>query len=157
MTPIGDAGGASIPTSAFAHDDGSADPDLARVLRAWIDHAVSVEDVVAAVRGHRLLVPVVAVLDEAEPSDIDGIAGEKDSHMALPLMVRPDGRRGLLAFTCTDAVMRWDPAARPIPVWGCDAAAAALQENADALVIDVAGPVRVVLEDSVLRDAAQGR
>lgn len=154
---IQDAGGASIPTSPFAGDDGGAHPELARILRAWVDHAVSADELVAAVRTHRLLVPVVAVLDAAEPSDLDGIAVEKDSHMALPLMVRPDGRRGLLAFTCTDAVMRWDPAARPIPVWGADAAAAALQENADALVIDVAGPVRVVLEDSLLRGAAQGR
>ena len=154
---IHDAGGASIPTSPFAGDDGTADPDFARILRAWVDHAVTADELVAAVRDHRLLVPVVAVLDEASESGIEGVAVEKDSHMAVPLMVRPDGQRGLLAFTCTDAVIRWDPAARPIPVRGADAAAAALQEAADALVIDVAGPVRVVLEGDLLTAAAQGQ
>lgn len=155
MTPISDAGGAAIPVSPFADDDGSADPNLADVLLAWVQHQCDEATLRQAVTTSRLLVPVVAVLDEVEQG-ASGLAAEKDSHMALPLMVRPDGRRGLLAFTCIDAVRRWDPAARPIPVWGADAIAAARQEQADALVIDVAGPVRVVLEGALLRDGALG-
>ena len=91
----------------------------------------------------RLLVPVVAVLGEAEVGP-DGLVRDKSSDMGAVLMRGADGRTALLAFTSLDAMHRWDPDARPVPVPAQVAAQAALQDGAAALLIDVAGPVRFV-------------
>ncbi len=99
--------------------------------------------------------PVVAVLGEVEV-DADGLAHDKTSDMAAVLLTRPDGRRGLLAFTSADALTAWNPDARPVPVHTATAAQAALQEQAHALVVDVAGPVRFPIEGEDLRGLAAG-
>lgn len=140
-----------IPRSAFADDDGSVHP---RVL-----HALTTSDdlfvVVNALLGTRLLVPVVAVLDEVEVTD-SGIDTEKDSHMASVTMINSDGRRGLLAFTSIDSLREWNPDARPVPVPAQSAAQAAIQE-ADALLIDIAGPGTWAIEGPGLFALADGR
>ena len=92
--------GVRLPDPGFAGDDGSADPALAGALAEHAAGALSSRDVVAALAGARLLVPVVAVLDEAEVG-ADGLRRDKDSHMATVSLLNPDGRRGLLAFTST--------------------------------------------------------
>lgn len=134
-----------IPASPFANDDGSADPVLAQLLQQWIDGRTSLELLTKVVAHSRVLVPVVAVLGEVHD---DG--SEKDSHMAMPMMVRPDGRKGVLAFTSNESLKRWQSDARAIPVWGLDAAKAAADE-ADALVLDVMGPIRVPIEGQDLQ------
>lgn len=134
-----------IPPSPFANDDGSADPTLATLMAQWVAGKTSTELLTTVLAHSRLLVPVVAVLDESHVDAASGLKTEKDSHMAMPMMVRPDGRKGVLAFTCNESLQRWQADARAIPVWGLDAAKAAGDE-ADALVIDVMGPVRVAIE-----------
>lgn len=126
--------GRSLATPAFRDDDGSADEDLRRALA---DIGV---DPVLVLRSARLLVPIVAVADEVDESGAD-----KGSHMAAVSMVNASGDRGLLAFTGLDSMQRWDDAARPVPVLGSDAARAALEDGAGALVIDVLGPHRTVV------------
>jgi hypothetical protein len=145
-----------IPTSPFSEDDGSADPRIVQLIHSWSIGAVEMSDLVAALGGTRLLVPVVAVLDEVEAAGDSGLVQEKDSHMALPLMVRPDGQRGLLAFTSMSSLQMWQADARPIPTMGAHVAAAAIQEGAAALVIDVLGPIRVAIEADWLRQLASG-
>jgi hypothetical protein len=76
--------------------------------------------------------------------------------MAAVLLTGQDGRRALLAFTGLAAMQTWNPDARPVPVGLEDAAQAALDEGADALVVDVAGPVQVPIEGVLLRRLAQG-
>lgn len=141
-----------IPDPGFPGDDGSADPAVAAALAAYAggesDHATALE----ALRHSRLLVPVVAVLGSVE--HVDAAVREKDSDMATVLLTRPDGRRGLLAFTSVDALAAWDPEARPVPVTAATAARAALQERADALVVDVAGPARFVVSGDDLDGVA---
>jgi hypothetical protein len=145
-----------IPTSPFAGDDGQPDPWITERIEAWQAGVIPMADLVSHLATTRLLVPVVAVLDEAEPVSADSpLTREKDSHMALPLMVRPDGRRGLLAFTSTLSLGLWQQDARPIPARGSQTAAAALQEGAAALVIDVVGPIRVAIEEPHLSAMAQ--
>ena len=139
--------GRSIETpAAFAGDDGRADP---RWESAYADPA----DVEALLRsGVRLLVPIVAVLDEADAET----GADKSSHMASVSLVQPDGRRGLLAFTGVESLARWDPAARPVPVTSHQVAAAALDEGADGVLVDLAGPVRFAIDGELLRELAQG-
>ena len=152
---MSDAEGARIPDPGFAGDAGEADPRLARALAAYDGDRAAYVEVLAALQAARLLVPVVAVLGEAEIG-ADGLARDKSSDMATVLVTRPDGRRGLLAFTSLAAMARWDAEARPVPVTAQLAARAAVQEGAEALVVDLAGPVRVAVEGEDLRAVAAG-
>ena len=141
-------GGLDLPEPEFADDDGSADPHLAEVLAAYERGEVWDREVVDALRGLRLMAPLVSVLDEG---DGEPLPGEKDSHMASVSMVAEDGRRGLLAFTSVTAMAQWDPAARGIPSHAAKVAAAAREEGAVAVLLDVAGPVRYALLGSALQ------
>ncbi|MEZ5095368.1 MAG: SseB family protein [Nocardioides sp.] len=64
---------------------------------------------------------------------------------------------GLLAFTGIEPLRRWDADARPLPVRAREAAEAALAERAEAVVLDVAGPTRVVIDGEDLAAIARGR
>lgn len=147
----------NIPDPGFSDDDGSADADLAAALAGYArDRGAEAEAaVVAALHGARLLVPVVAVLGEAETGD-DGLRREKSSDMAVPTIQAPDGRRALPAFTCTAALARWRQDARPVAVPLHQALKALAHEQADTLLIDLAGPVAYELTGPALRAAALG-
>jgi hypothetical protein len=145
----------NIPDSGFSGDDGAADPALAEALAAWRRDAAEEGRLLAALRGARLLIPVVAVLGEAETGE-DGLRREKSSDMAVPTLTAPGGRKALPAFTCTDSLARWQPDARPVAVPLRQALLAAAQEGADTVVIDLAGPVSYELTGAALRELATG-
>ena len=126
-------------------DLGDADPDVVASLASYADGTGERASVLMAVTKSRLLVPVVAVLDEAGTS-ADGVRTDKSSHMATVLTTGRDGRRGLLAFTCLESLHRWNPEARPVPAPAPAVAAAALDEGAHAVVVDLAGPVMFAIE-----------
>lgn len=145
-----------IPDPGFAGDDGSTAREVAAALAAYDeDPRARHLDTLAVLQDSRVLVPVVAVLGEVE-HDPGGLAHEKSSDMAAVLLTGQDGRRALLAFTGTAALAAWDAAARPVPVTLRKAALAAVQQEADALVVDVAGPVLFALEGELLRAVAAG-
>ncbi|WP_059008512.1 SseB family protein [Streptomyces specialis] len=144
-----------IPRSPFADDDGTADPALARALADWSRDPAAEPRLLTALTGARLLVPVVAVLGETETGP-DGLRREKSSDMAVLTLALPDGRRALPAFTATEHLARWRPDARPVAVTTEQALRAAVQENAGALVLDVAGPVTYELSGAALRAVAAG-
>jgi hypothetical protein len=75
--------------------------------------------------------------------------------MALPTLIGNDGRRAVIAFTGTESLRRWKEDARPVPAPASRVWAAAVGE-ADAVVIDVAGPVPLVVEGARLRALASG-
>jgi hypothetical protein len=147
-----------LPDPGFAGDDGSVPTEVAAALTAYdedpADRALH-RAALARLQLARVLVPVVAVLGEVE-HDEQGLAREKTSDMATVLVTGADGRRALLAFTGSEPLRRWDPAARPVPVTLADAARAARQDGADALVVDVAGPVVFVVESDDLAALADG-
>lgn len=147
--------GSRIPDPGFAGDDGAADAALTAALTAYDAGEGDRAGVLGALGSARLLVPVVAVLGEMEV-DEHGLAHDKSSDMATVLMTRPDGRRGLLAFTSTASLAGWNAEARPVPAAASTAAQAAIQEGADALVLDVSGPVRFALDGEDLRAVAAG-
>lgn len=146
----------SIPDAGFPDDTGEAPAALTAALTAYdADPDALHEATLQALQDARLLVPVVAVLGEVE-HDEAGLAHDKTSDMATVLMRGRDGRTALLAFTGSDALRRWDPQARPVPVPARRAAEAAVQDGAQALVVDVAGPVMFVVETEDLHELAQG-
>ena len=111
-------------------------PGADRALAAYAADPAREPEVLAALADARLLVPVVAVLGEVEVEP-DGLAHDKSSDMAAVLLRGPDGRLALLAFTGLEPMQRWDPEARPVPVPARTAALAALQDGAEALVVDL--------------------
>jgi hypothetical protein len=145
----------NIPDPGFSDDDGSADTALAAALTNYGEGRATDAEVVAALRGARLLVPVVAVLGEAETGP-DGLRREKSSDMAVPTIQAPDGRRALPAFSSTEALARWRPDARPVAVPLRQALEALAHEQADTLLIDLAGPVAYELTGAALRAAGGG-
>jgi hypothetical protein len=157
-----------VPVSRPAGDTGGADPAVTAVLAAYAAGAAAEHAVLAAVAGSRLLVPVVAVLVEANDdgtvrpalasggSAPFGSRSEKETEMALPTLIGNDGRKAVIAFTGTETVKRWRPDARPVPVPAARLWPAVAAERADAVVIDVAGPVPLIVEGARLRALADG-
>ena len=140
-----------MPVTRPQGDTGAADPAVTAALAAYAAGAVTEREVLTAIAATRLLVPVVAVLAEA---NADGT--EKETDMALPTLIGNDGRKAVIAFTSIDTVKQWRPDARPIPVLAPSLWPAVAAEQADAVVIDVAGPVPLAIEGARLRALAAG-
>ena len=140
-----------MPVTRPAGDTGGADPAVAATLAAYAAGTATEHAALTAVSASRLLVPVVAVLAEA---NADGT--EKETEMALPTLIGNDGRKAVIAFTGADTVRRWREDARPVPVPAARLWPAVAAEQADAVVIDVAGPVPLVVEGARLRALASG-
>lgn len=130
-------GGRSLASPAFPDDDGHVDEKLVDVL----DDEVGM---LARLGSARVFVPVVAVLN-SDPA-VASTEGDKDSEMAAVLMTGADGRRALLTFTSTSSLTAWNPQARPVPVFGRDAARAAIAEGAGAMLVDLGSPSFQVVE-----------
>ena len=146
----------AIPDPGFAGDDGAVAPEVAAAMAAYAGDPDRLHHpTLAVLQDSRLLVPVVAVLGEVE-YDEQGLAHDKTSDMATVLMRGRDGRLGLLAFTGSEPLRRWNPEARPVPVSVAQAARAAVQDGADALIVDVAGPALLAVEAEDLTSLAQG-
>ena len=147
--------GLTVAEPKFPGDDGAAEPAVLAALTAYAAGQGSEHAALTALARSRLLVPVVAmpVGEQAEAGDQ---GGEKSTEMALPTMVAQDGSRAVLAFTCLDALQRWRSDARPVPVPAASAWLAGTQE-ADAVVIDVAGPVTFAVDGARLAALAAGR
>ena len=140
-----------VSPGRFTADDGSSDPDICAALSAPVDH----ERLRDAVRAGRLIVAIVASpADTGESGDAGGSGESGGSQMSVVSMVAADGRRGLLAFTGLDAMHRWNPHARPVPVSGPEVAQAALDDGCEAVVIDVAGPSSAVVAEPDLVELA---
>jgi hypothetical protein len=124
----------SLAEPAFPDDDGLIDPRLA--------DALGDDTRVFAVYGEvRVFVPIVAVLGERATDGSD-----KSADMAAVFMTGADGRKALLTFSSVAALEAWNPVARPVPVWGREAAQAALDEGASALLLDLGAEHFTVLE-----------
>ena len=147
--------GARLIESSFPDDSGAQSPEVAAALTAYAADRAAWPEVLSALQRSRLLVPVVALVGEVEYDDA-GLAHDKSSDMAAVLMKGRDGRLALLAFTGTSQLEAWNPEARPVPVPARVAAQSALQDGAEALLVDVAGPVQLVLEGDDLVGLASG-
>jgi len=164
----------------YRDDHGNADPAVAAALAAYAAGTGGEHAVLVALAGSRLLVPVVAVRadEQTVPADEQTVLpgeqtvlagertetlgprglpvhGEKVSEVAMPSIIGRDGRPALAAFTCLDAVRRWRPAARPVPVPALGVWQSAVQESS-AVVIDIAGPVPLAIEGARLAAMAVG-
>jgi hypothetical protein len=149
--------GKSIPSHGFAGDTGGADPALMAALAAVHEHpdADAEVELLGRAASARWLVPVVAVADEVDESGAHVV--ETRSDMAAVTLTSPDGARALPVFTSLESLAAWDAHARPVPVTASAAAQAAISEECQVLVVDVASPHATVLRPSMLWALAQQR
>ena len=144
------------PSGPYGADDGRADPALVHVLAAYVAGTARLDEVVRALRGARVLVPVLPTQVETEVTH-GGATVEKVVQMATVTVTGRDGRRALPVFTSVESMAAWDPTARPFPASTPAAAAGAFAEGAVALLVDFAGPYHVVVEGAPMRALAEGR
>ena len=156
----------TIPDPGFAGDDGGVDPGVAAALAAY--DAPAGRRALRAPRGarpcsrtSRLLVPVVALLGEVERVDGErsGSAREDQRHgrRTDDGPGRPHRAAGVHQHRepgplGTVLRRRRGPAG---PGAGSPGGQAALQDQASALLVDVAGPVMFVVEGEDLRVAGR--
>jgi hypothetical protein len=76
-----------MPVTRPTGDVGDADPAVAAALAAYAAGQAEEHAVLTVIAASRLLVPIVAILAEA---DDDG--AEKETEMALPTLIGNDGR-----------------------------------------------------------------
>lgn len=147
------------PTSAFAGDDGAVDRALAAALEGDTEgttQAARLPSVVQALARSRVLVPVLAQV-EAATTTSDGLEVDKEASAGIVALRTPDGRVALPVFSGIAALSAWRPDARPVPAEGPRAAAAALQEGWQVMVLDPAGPVTVEIPRPAVRALATGQ
>jgi hypothetical protein len=142
--------------NASSNDDGSAPTELLAALEAYGANVAEEADVVAAIRTSRLLVPLVARLDEAGTND-HGHRVEKSAELAIVTVTGPDGRRVLPAFTSVDAMRAWDATARPVPADAVRVALAAASEDTDLVVLDPGSATEFVIRRPAVWAIGQSR
>lgn len=166
MTPLADSAGVPFEGRSFhenpgAGDDGSAPPRLLEALKRFRAHEVGVAEVVAALHGERLLIPLVAVRGDSTDdagADADGRGQhiDKTQELSIVTVAGPDGRAVLPAFTSVAALSAWDAAARPIPIEAARVALAAASEGTPLIVLDPASPTEFAVRAPAFEAIATG-
>lgn len=135
------------PTSAFAGDDGSADPRVAAALAALGDGTGTLAGVVEALAGTRVLVPVLAELEAGETVEVGGHAHtvDKEASAGIVALQAPDGRTALPVFSSVASMAAWRREARPVPTDVVRAALSVVSEGWELAVLDPGGPVTALL------------
>lgn len=120
--------------TAYAGDDGSAPASYLGAVEALADGRSGRDAVVDALRGERLLVPLLAAAGETGV-DERGRMIDKTQELSIVTVQGPDGAPILPMFSHVGAMHAWNARARPVPTSMQRAAAAALD-----------GPARVVVD-----------
>lgn len=116
----------------FAGDDGSLTPELAAALERYEaasgpDRHREMDSLWQVLVSGRILMPVEPhARDEARPGR------EEDPEAGVLTVDLPDGHVALPVFSSAEALLTWNPAARPVPV-AADRAAQLAVAHADSL------------------------
>jgi len=160
MSPATDSAGVPFEGRSFlenpgAGDDGSAPPRLLEALQRFRAREVGAADVVAALNGERLLIPLVAVRGD-EGVGAHGRLVDKTQELSIVTVTGPDGRNVLPAFTSVEALRRWDAQARPIPIEAARVALAAASDGTPLIVLDPASPTEFAVRAPAFEALATG-
>jgi hypothetical protein len=147
--------GRSFAPVAGSTDDGAAPPALLAALDRFRAGEATHGEVVDALRGCRLFVPLVAKL--AEESVTDGVRSDKRAELSIVTVAGPDGRNVLPAFSSVDTLQHWNPRARPVAQQAELVALAAASDGTDLVVLDATSATEHVLRRPALWAIAQSR
>jgi hypothetical protein len=152
--------GRSVEPNAFAADDGSTPAAYAEALAAFhalpensAERAAAHSSLIDAVRTSRFLIPLVAEAGD-EGLNAEGLRVDKTQELAIVRVQGPDGQTVLPIFSSVTAMAAWRADARPVPADGLRAAASALLDNCDWVVIDATSDTEFVLRRPTLRAIA---
>lgn len=139
-------------------DTGSADPRLVAALAA---HAASGgaptrAEALAALAGARVFAAVTATSTAEHVEAGTGLRAESTAEMALLTLVGSAGGRAVPLFLDAGGAVAFRPGARPVPLPGPQACAAALEDGAVAVLVDPPGAALVVT-GADLAELAGGR
>ncbi|WP_261623161.1 SseB family protein [Nesterenkonia marinintestina] len=156
-----DLSGDGNPLHTFDGDDGRIAPAVDRARQRLLAGELSEARFVAALRGQRLFVPVMATLaDEGERPDgadsVPGSGGDKQADIALVSITSASGRRTMPVFTGVEALTEWHRQARPVAAESGRIMLAALGEGADLAVLDPGSRLSFVLRRPAMTALAQG-
>jgi hypothetical protein len=146
--------GRSFDANQNQNDDGRAPEHLLQALKDFANQTISAEKVVDALRGSRLLIPLVANLGESG-EDPHGRTVDKSAELSIITVSTPDNQVALPAFTSVMAMQAWNPKARPVPNQARVVALAAASENSTRLVIDATSEHEFVLRRPAIAALAQ--
>lgn len=137
-------GKALPPGSAFAGDDGTADPELARRQADYAAGVTGLGPVVERLAQVRVLVPILASLDQEDYTE-EGLRYDKEASAGIVALEAPDGRTALPVFSSVAAMTAWRPDARPSPADCVRAALSAVAEDWALLVLDPGNPTQALI------------
>ncbi|TFD23745.1 SseB family protein [Cryobacterium sp. TMS1-13-1] len=146
--------GREFEANLDAGDDGAAPAALAAALARFQAREAGEESVIDAIRGSRLLIPLVTKLGEAAVN-ARGQTVDKTQELSIITVEGPDGRAVLPVFSSTAAMAAWNPLARPVPADAVRVALAAAQEDTDLVVLDPTSPGEFIIRRPALWAIAQ--
>lgn len=149
--------GRDLKPSPFSGDSGHADPEVAATLEQWRAGQVPLPTLVAALAGKRVVVPVMAEVENLVVNEATNLVSDKDASTGIVCVLAPDGRTALPIFTSVPALTRWKKDARPIPVEVERAALAAVSEQWPLLVVDPGDEKPAIIPRPAVWAIAQGK
>jgi len=146
------------PSLSVVADTGAADARLEAAVRAWTGsrRPAALAEVHAALVTARVFAAITARATTVQHAPATGPPAESSAEMALLTLVASGGERALPVFLDATAAVGFRPAARPVPRSGQEMGRAALDDGAQALLIEPAGAALVVTGADLL-DLAAGR
>ncbi|MDA7799205.1 SseB family protein [Aquiluna sp.] len=124
--------GRSFQQNPWAKDDGKTPEVITKSLEA---SPFSKTAFIESLRGQRLLVPLLAEVGEVGIGP-HGQLVDKSAELAIVAVATPDGRTAIPAFTCVEAMSKWNATARPVPVSIEKLCLAAVSEGHDRVVVN---------------------
>lgn len=106
-------------------------------------------------RTTRLLIPLIAERSE-EGVTATGQVVDKQADLSIVSVAGPDGRKTLPVFTSVAAMRVWDATARPVPVESQRAAIAAVDDDAQLMIVDPGSATEFGLRRPMVWSLAQG-
>lgn len=149
--------GRDLKPSPFSGDSGHADKELESVFASWKSGKVGLPELVVALEGKRVIVPVMAEVENLVVNEETNLVADKDASTGVVCVSAPDGRIALPIFSSVPAMTRWNKKARPIPVEAERAALAAVSEEWPLLVLDPGDPGPAIIPRPAVWALAQGK
>jgi len=136
-------------------DAGSPDPRLAAALAVGGATPGDRAEVLAALADARVFVAITATATGRETAADTGLTAESGAELAVVLLEAAGGARALPVFPDLGALRRWRLDVRPVPLSGPQACAAAVDEGAEAVLLDPGGAA-LALSRTELASLARG-
>jgi hypothetical protein len=132
--------GREFSDNAFANDDGSIPPALAKVFEG---EAIDKSQLFSALENSRVLIPLIAQLGESETGS-HGLTVDKSAELSIVAVSTPDNQTALPVFSSVEEMQLWNKAARPVPADMRRVALAAIAEGHTRVVLDAASRALVI-------------